>query len=160
MVTKIIKIALICILLAGGALSVLFLYSKEAPPIVSEQKPSGPVLIAGGIEIPISIADSEEERQNGLSNTANLEQGTGKFFIFDTPGMYGFWMKDMNYAIDIIWLDATMKIIDVAENVLPETYPKVFFPSSSALYVLEVNAFDAKRLGFTRGTVLTLENDF
>src|SRR3989338_8221873 len=61
-------------------------------------------------------------------------------FIFDKPDNYGFWMKDMRFPIDIIWLDQNFKVVHVEKSVATSTYPKVFYPSGPATYVLEVNS--------------------
>ncbi len=88
----------------------------------------------------VIIRDTEKGRENGLSFWADLADNQGMLFIFSTPDKYGFWMKDMTFPIDIIWIDENMKIIHIEKSVLPETYPKVFYPETESLYVLEVSA--------------------
>jgi uncharacterized membrane protein (UPF0127 family) len=100
----------------------------------------------------LTIAKTEAERQRGLSGTTSLTENTGKLFVFEQPGMYGFWMKDMNYPIDIIWFDSNFKIVDIAQNVTPQSYPDVFYPKQNALYVLEIGAGNAKKLNLDFGT--------
>lgn len=100
----------------------------------------------------LSLAKTEAERQQGLSGTPPLAQNTGKFFVFDTPGMYGFWMKDMNYAIDIIWFDSDLKIVGMAKNATPSSYPNVFYPNKNALYVLEIGAGNVQKFGLDLDT--------
>src|SRR3989339_720000 len=62
------------------------------------------------------------------------------FGIFNKIGVYHFWMKDMNFPIDIIWIGEDYKIVYIKENALPESYPEKFNPNQPALYVLEINA--------------------
>ena len=59
-------------------------------------------------------------------------------FIFNSADNYGFWMKDMIFPIDIIWIGENKKIVYIEKNVLPESYPKNFSPNVKAMYVLEV----------------------
>lgn len=99
-----------------------------------------PQLEIGGKIIQIEIADTDAERIQGLSDRTSLPQDTGLLFIFPTPTTPGFWMKDMRFPIDIIWLDENWKIISIDKNLAPESYPKLFFPPSPIKYVLEVNA--------------------
>lgn len=99
----------------------------------------------------LTVAQTEAERQRGLSGTATLAENTGKFFVFEKSDMHGFWMKDMNYAIDIIWFDSDMKIVGISQNTAPETYPKVFYPNQNALYTLEIMAGEAERLNLGFG---------
>ncbi|HVS79909.1 MAG TPA: DUF192 domain-containing protein, partial [Candidatus Paceibacterota bacterium] len=80
-----------------------------------------------------------------LSDRASLAADAGLLFIFPQPDYIGIWMKDMNFPIDVIWLDSTMKVIYIVPNMTPESYPKVYTPTSPAAYVLEVNAGVAAR---------------
>ena len=93
----------------------------------------------------VEIADTDKERIKGLSGRKNLEENKGLLFVFDTEGYHGIWMKDMNFNIDIAWLDKNKKIIHIEKNVSPNTYPKVFYSFDKDkptldLYVLETNA--------------------
>lgn len=92
------------------------------------------------ISIEVKIADSFIERMRGLSLKNHLKENEGLLFIFDEPGNYGFWMKDMKFPIDIAWIDKNKQIIHIESNVATSTYPKVFYPNQDSLYVLEVNA--------------------
>ena len=37
-------------------------------------------------------------------------------FIFSQPDFYPFWMKDMKFPIDIIWLDENLQIINIEKT--------------------------------------------
>jgi uncharacterized membrane protein (UPF0127 family) len=104
----------------------------------------------------LTLAQTPAEQEQGLSGTASLPANTGKLFVFEHPDMYGFWMKDMNYAIDIIWFDENLKIVGIAKNTTPKTYPNVFYPNKNSQYVLEINAGDAEKLnlGFDQSAQL------
>jgi uncharacterized membrane protein (UPF0127 family) len=115
-------------------------------------------VLGGRIDIPVSIADTDEEREEGLSNTDFLDKNTGKFFIFDTADQYGFWMKDMNYSLDLVWIDEDMTIVQVSQNISPDTYPNVFYPSQKVKYVLEINAGEAEKNKLSTGTKLRLHS--
>lgn len=90
--------------------------------------------------IGVRVADTDDSRTQGLSGTIELLPDTGMLFIFDHPAKYSFWMKEMNYPIDIVWIDSDKKIVHIEQNVSPNTFPKSFSPTSPALYVLEVPA--------------------
>jgi hypothetical protein len=66
------------------------------------------------------VAHEEEARTLGLSGRKSLNINEGMLFIFEDPGIYPFWMKDMNFPIDIIWIDSDNQIVKINENVLPE----------------------------------------
>lgn len=101
----------------------------------------------------VSVAKTDAEKQLGLSGTTSLAQNTGKLFIFDELGNHGFWMKDMNYPIDIVWFDQNWSVVGLAKNATPESYPNVFYPEHPAQYVLEINAGVAEKLNLGFGSV-------
>lgn len=84
------------------------------------------------------IARTPEARSRGLSGREGLGENDGLLFIFEEPGYPGFWMKDMKFAIDIIWLDENLTVVDVTKNAAPDSYPQIFHPKSPAQYVLEI----------------------
>lgn len=94
----------------------------------------------GGVILNVEVADTSTERIKGLSGKEELSEDEGMLFVFDKEGYYGIWMKEMNFPIDIVWLDKNKKIIHVENAASPETYPKAFTSSSPALYVLETSA--------------------
>lgn len=97
------------------------------------------------ISIPIEVADTPAEQEQGLSGRMSLDGGM--LFVFQSPDRYGFWMKDMAFPIDIVWMDAERRVIAVDANVSPDSYPKTYYPPSDAMYVLELNAGQAEVLG-------------
>lgn len=93
-----------------------------------------------GEQLLLEVADTPELRTQGLSGREKLSQGSGMLFIFDNMNLYGFWMKDMKFSLDIMWLDADKKIVYIEKNLSSDTYPTIFTPASPAQYVLEVPA--------------------
>lgn len=103
------------------------------------------ILKIGDILLNVNVANTNEEREKGLSGKEKLANKEGMLFVFDKDGYYGIWMKDMKFAIDIAWLDSDKKIIYIEKNVSPSTYPKIFYAQKADLpaisrYVIEVNA--------------------
>ena len=92
------------------------------------------------------LAQSPEEQAKGLSGRASLPENQGLMFVFVAPGVQCFWMKDMRFPIDIIWMNANKQIVHMEKNVSPSTYPNAFCPNVDAQYVLEVNAGVATKL--------------
>lgn len=98
----------------------------------------------GNASLSAEFAVTNAERQKGLSGRDSLMPGGGLLFVFGEPGRYPFWMKDMKFPIDIIWIAENKKVADISANISPATYPQNFFPRSPVKYVLEVNAFWAE----------------
>jgi uncharacterized protein len=91
------------------------------------------------------VSRTEEARAKGLSGRAALCATCAMLFVFDTPSQYGFWMKDMQFAIDILWLrDGT--IVHKESNVSPAVQ-NVMKPSVEADSVLEILPNDSIRVG-------------
>ncbi len=110
----------------------------------------------GGQPLIASVADTVAERQLGLSDTPALPPRFAKLFVFETSDTWGFWMKDMNYAIDIVWLDEAGRVIHIAPDVSPASYPDLFIPAVPARYVIEVPAGFMAQNELTVGTLADL----
>ena len=93
-----------------------------------------------GQEIKVDLAITPAEQEQGLSGRSALAEDEGMLFVFNQPGKYLFWMKDMNFAIDMIWITEDMSVVYIKKNALPELYPETYGPDTPALYVLEVPA--------------------
>ena len=112
--------------------------------------------IIDGNEFSVQIADSEVERNKGLSGKGSMSHKDGLLFIFDKTGDYGFWMKDMNFPIDIIWIKDD-KVVYVLPDVKQDSYPNVFYSSEPANEVLEINAGLSEKLGINAGDSFLLK---
>ena len=115
-------------------------------------------LVIGGAELKVEIADTPQKRIDGLSGRQNLDQNKGMLFIFEKPDHYSFWMKNMKFPIDIIWIDENKKIIDITKNASQESYPERFSPKIPAKYVLEVNAGWADKHNVKIGSTFLLNH--
>ncbi len=121
------------------------LRSKTGEVVTNEVLPlSASLKLENGQEIGLRVADNNEERKLGLSYFKSLPQDQGMLFLFDKPGSYPFWMKGMNFPLDIIWLkrgqDGGYRVVYVAHNVLPSSYPNSINPKIDADAVLEINS--------------------
>lgn len=92
------------------------------------------------VDVLASIASTSEARIKGLSGTPSLPVGVVKLFVFDKSDIWSFWMKDMKYPIDIIWLDEKTTVIHIEKVITPATYPASYSSISPARYVIETKA--------------------
>lgn len=88
----------------------------------------------------LEVAATNSARTLGLSGRASMPADQGMLFDFYKPGEYCMWMKDMSFALDMMWLNEDKEIIYMIENVGPDTYPQSFCGPKEARYVVEVNA--------------------
>ncbi len=99
----------------------------------------------GEVCVNAEIADTEPERAKGLMFRDALCDGCAMLFMFEEEKIYPFWMKNMKFAIDIIWIDGDKRITDIQADCPPcpkgaEGYCGNIIPRSKARYVLEVRA--------------------
>lgn len=96
-------------------------------------------------KLTVEVANTPSTRETGLSYRKSLDKDSGMLFVFDYASYPVFWMKDMNFPLDIIWINRNM-VVDISED-LP--FPKAstslnelptYEPKSAVNYVLEVNA--------------------
>ncbi|MEK7091081.1 MAG: DUF192 domain-containing protein [Patescibacteria group bacterium] len=107
-------------------------------------------LSVGSVTINIEIADTENKRQQGLSNHTNLSDQSGMLFIFPQPGRHSFWMKDMNFPLDFIWI-RDGQVVQISTNI-PTTQPPVTLtPDQPVDQVLEVPAGFIDKYGIKVG---------
>lgn len=108
-----------------------------------------PFVSLGGKEYVAEIADTDEKRQQGLSDRHALPQNEAMLFVFNGAEQRCFWMKDMHFAIDIVWVDKRQRVAHIERNVSPGTYPSSYCPDVPARYVVETSAGATKdvRLG-------------
>lgn len=90
--------------------------------------------------ITVEIADTDASRVQGLSGRQSLLPNHGMLFVFGHDGFFSFWMKDMHFPIDMVWVSAVGNIVYMQENISPNTYPQSFVSTTSARYVLELPA--------------------
>ena len=69
-----------------------------------------------------------------------MNNNEGMLFVFDEQAIQSFWMKDMQFPLDILWIDENKTVVGIERNVSPDTFPQTFSSSQPVVYVLEVNA--------------------
>jgi len=105
--------------------------------------PKAEVMIKGHI-LKVLVADTAEHRFRGWSNKKDMGKYDGMLFVFDTKGQHTIVMREMNFPLDIIWLDG-FKIVDMAPSVPPqkgvtETDLVPYFARLPSTLVLELPA--------------------
>lgn len=109
--------------------------------LVSVPKDEVIKILINNVVIPVELANTPQKQIKGLSYRENLLADSGMLFIFDNYQVRGFWMKGMNFPLDIIWI-ASGQIVGVEKNVpVATTTPlPVYYSPQKVNLVLEVNA--------------------
>ncbi len=106
----------------------------------------------------VSVAKTEKARAEGLSGRRKMSEDRGMLFVFDESGKHRFWMKGMNFPLDIIWLDKDKKIVAMQENAAPCTANcATLTPAKDSKYVLEVNAGEIKKINLSIGETIDFQ---
>lgn len=101
----------------------------------------------------VEIADNQIKRQIGLSSYDSLDKDSGMLFIFESEDEYSFWMKNMSFPLDIIWINEEREIVYIAQSVSPcnDLDCPLIKPNKKAIYILEINSGLADELIFSLG---------
>lgn len=145
-------IIIICSAVLSGAIWIVF---KPATSVDGLQYEHINVVIDGVI-LGAELADSSAKQVRGLSGRMRLGARDAMLFQFPQERRYGMWMKEMNFAIDIIWIDNNLNVVDFVANATPDTFPHVFEPSLPATYVLETEAGFIKKNGISTSSQISI----
>lgn len=114
--------------------------------------------VPSGDQIKVKLAVSPNELSKGLSNVPSLEDFQGMLFIFHEPKQANFWMKDMQFDLDIIFLDENKKVLEIRTNELPcqtiNECPIIQSSNTAIKYVLEVPAGMATQYQINNDSIL------
>lgn len=118
-----------------------------------------PLALPSGSSLTVEVMVEDADRAMGLMFRPSLPADRGMLFVFERVGFHGIWMKNCRFPIDIVWLDEERRVVHVAESVPHcEKDPcPVYSPMRAALYVLEINAGQARREGLSVGATLDFE---
>lgn len=112
------------------------------------------LLVGGTKKFKVETVVSPEALKKGLSGRKRLPKGTGMLFIFPELTVHSMWMPDMNFPLDVIWLDEQFSIVHISYGLRP-CEPKQTCPSVSSIYstmyAIEVVAGQAAEYGFRLG---------
>lgn len=112
-----------------------------------------PTVTLGDATFAMRVARTASERQQGLSGTSQIAADEALVFDFLAEDRWGIWMKDMNYPIDIVWLDGDKNVIHIVKDAQPSSYPTVTYrPAEPAKYVIELKAGVTSAKRITIGT--------
>lgn len=106
-------------------------------------------------DLAIEISDNDYERETGLMYRKKLAEDHGMLFIFEQEEPRGFYMKNTNIPLDLVFLDENKVIVSIAENARPHSMETIF-SEVPAMYVLEINAGLAREWNLQKGNRLVL----
>ncbi len=116
------------------------------------------------IQFTLETALTAEQKQIGLMYRDNLETYQGMLFVFDSDSNTGFWMKNVNFSLDIIFLDKDYNIVDLFENVPPckiadseQRSCPTYTSTTPYRFAIELKGKTITDIGITKKTILKFE---
>jgi uncharacterized protein len=112
-------------------------------------------LKSGDSRYTLQIAATIPEQEKGLGGRSSLPQNQGMLFKFSTASEQCFWMKNMRFPLDMIWVGGDKRVLFVKSSILPSTYPNAFCPNVPTKYVIELNSGQASKAAIHAGGLLS-----
>lgn len=147
------------LLIVAGAMLFTQKYLKEGGKLSFAKKTS--TITIGDHSFKVTTATSQQEREIGLSKTKSLSQDQGMIFLFEKPDYYSFWMKNMKFPVDIIYINKDA-IVTIKNNAQPpkdnKESPIIYTPTAPADRILEIQAGLSEKYNFKNGDRIKYEN--
>jgi uncharacterized protein len=159
------KLKLKFVLLLFGIIFIAAACNQPSNDTNSQNTPSATygdgILTLAGKTLSIELADTAAKQSRGLSGREGIDEDKGMLFVFQQPGRPLFWMKDMKFSIDIIWINDN-KVVDITQNVPTQpgadtTELKNYQPKEETNLVLEVSDGWVARNGLKIGDIIDLK---
>ena len=146
----------LAIVLAALSLSWSPARGRESAP--TEAGPA--IVLPSAARYRVEIASNPESRAQGLMFRESLAAGRGMLFLFPHPSVESFWMKNCNFPIDIVWMDASRKVIYVNAHTPPckDDPCPTYGPKTESQFVLEIGDGAAAKEKIVPGAILKFEN--
>jgi uncharacterized protein len=101
----------------------------------------------------VQVADDVAERSQGLMFVEDMPTMSGMLFVYERPQRASFWMRNTLIPLDMIFADATGRVVTVHENAVPLDETPI--PGGDGIqFVLEINGGMAGRLGIAPGDIM------
>jgi len=116
------------------------------------------VTLPDGQEIRAEVEMDSVDMQKGMMFRDSLARGRGMLFIHQTPGLYPYWMFQVRIPLDMLWMDASHRIVEISPDTPPcKTKASLcanYGGHQPAQFVLELGGGEARRLGLSVGQTL------
>jgi hypothetical protein len=150
-------VLIVCAIIGFIIIGVWHFYSNA----VAAHNPRGQVAIGQHV-FKVEFAETLASQQQGLSDRDTMAQNEGMLFIFPAPKISTFWMKSMQFPLDVLWIEEGT-IVDISRNIPPPSQtggvPRTMSPVAPADMVLEINAGLVDQLRINTGDTIKIYKD-
>ena len=130
-------------------------------PKVSPRAANTMVMLPDGSTVHVELAKTDAEREYGLMDRTALPQGRGMLFVHPQPGRYAYWMYHCKIGLDIVWMDAGRRIVELS----PDTPPcrgkaescTSYGGHETSVYVLELPVGSIQQHGLKPGQIVNFQ---
>lgn len=146
-------------LITKGRINLITPSRGNSSPLASQNLKT---IKVGSTSLKVAVVKTEDEKKKGLSGIASMLQDEGMIFDYHDQNVRpAFWMKDMLFPLDFIWIKngQVIEISPAAPNPTPGTSDsdlKLYLPKETVDYVLEVNSGFTSKNNITIGTKVDL----
>ncbi len=113
-------------------------------------------VLINNTEFKVKIADNKLEWSTGLMDTIELEEKEGMLFIFPDKEKRSFWMKNMNFPIDLLWIQDGI-IVGMEKNMIPDDGIKYYNSINEVNMVLELNTGDIDKYNLEINNIINIK---
>lgn len=144
-------------IIALVAASLLTIFVRLASASCAQEYRHDKDIIISGQTLHLEVVQSQPETTKGLGGRSCIGTDQAMLFVLPPESDSRVWMKGMHFPIDIVWLNDRKEVIEVDENVAPDTYPQEFTPSGgTAHYILEMRDGRASQLHIEKHLIINL----
>jgi uncharacterized membrane protein (UPF0127 family) len=129
----------------------IVILKREGPDHLVRERP-----LAG---FRVEVVSETADKQKGLSGREGLTDDAGMLFVLDPASPSFFWMKGMNFPIDILFFDQGKRLLSAAENLQPCIRCTFVRPPAGAAYALEIKAGLTEKLGIRKGDMFAFGDE-
>lgn len=157
------------VIIAASVIAVMAIAIAVVMPFITQSDQTQPPIYdyevrkitIDDVLLDVEIADDSEKIEKGLMFREMLPENRGMLFVFDEERKYQFWMMNMKFNLDMIWLDANGRVVHIVEDAKPcidaaHTSLCTFNPDEPAKYVLEVNSGFVQKYGISENSVMRI----
>lgn len=128
--------------------------APEAQPQVLETQPLMIRTRAGKqYFFTVELADQPAEQRIGLMYRTSLGEDAGMIFTYAKPRRLGMWMKNTLIGLDMLFLDARGRVLNVHEGAVPGSLASIR-SAGPGVAVVEIAEGRAKALGLSAGDMV------
>lgn len=147
-------LALFLLFIIAVAIAPFFLQTPHMLTNAATQARNLHTIYLNGMPLRVFLAQTPSEREQGLGGRATTTPGDGMLFVFPEEDRHAIWMRNMRFAIDVLWISASGEVVDIKKAISPHTFPEIFEPKAAARFILELPAGLADSYNAEIGSVM------